>query len=403
MIKNNIILLFIFINLNLVSQELYKGTINNDVLKGFKSVELTPNIRSIANRDFSDVRIFNVEKQQIPYYLEDSKSRYDISKSFLALKNDIQFKKKRTVIIIPNETKQLFRNFVFQVSNADVHKTCKIEGSHHKKQWFTISEKIHLSLNNDNTKAFNYYSIHFPSIDYEYIKIVINDSISAPIQINQIGYFKRIVNRKEDTFVKLKHQETYSQKNNESLIHITTKRPFEVNKISFDIAGSEFYNREVHFYTFYKDKKKQYKKVFLNLTLNSENKLVFNKSFTQKDFWISIDNKDNQPFTKNKVVFYQKRKFLVADLKPNKKYIITAGDKTLKKPSYDLINFKNKIDKNLPIVKIQNETLYSKSINTQIQKQFYEENWFMWVSIGLVGLILLFFTISLMNQAKKEA
>lgn len=401
--KNDILLILLaFISLSLFSQEneLYKGVIKNDHIKGYKFVELTPNINSIANQNLSDLRILNDENKQIPYFLQEES--FSVVDNFIPLKYKISFKRKFTKIIINNSDEKLFNHFTFKVSNADVNKTCKIEGSNNNKKWFVVSEKLHLSLNNNSEKSFNYYNIHFPSIQYKYIKIEINDSLSSPIHIKEIGYFNRKIIQKKTTFNKLNYTYDALEKGNTTLIHVKANRTFRINKIDFNINAPELYKRDITFYILKKRNKKEVKQIFKQLTLSSENKNSFdNLNFSHKDFWIEINNKDNQPISIESVNFFQKITYLVADLKADKTYTIIAGDKALKKPSYDLVNFKDKIKKNLSTLKIKKEEFYFKKKPNPKEKLFYEQSWFMWLSIGLVALIILGFTMSLMKQSKE--
>ena len=406
--NNLLIILITLVSFSLFSQEKeqYKAIIKNDNTKGFKFIELTPNIRAIANSNLSDLRILDKENKQIPYFLQEESFiviekfiSFNKNKSF-GYKN-IHFNKKSTSYIVNNKTKKLLNNLTFKISNADVNKSCKIEGSDDNKKWFVVSEKIHLSLNNNSKKAFNYYNIQFPSIDYKYIKLVINDSLSAPINIKDIGYFNRKVIRKETTFNTLKYTYDISQEENSTIIHVKANRNFEINKIDFSIESPELYKRDVAFFTLKKRNKKEIKQIFKQFTLSSENKNTFsNLNIKHKEFWIEINNKDNQPLSINSINFYQKINYLVANLKANKEYSIIAGDKKLKKPSYDLVNFKDKIKTNLSTLKIEKEQFYSKP-HSIIHKSFYEQTWFMWVSISFIALIILGFTMSLMRQSKE--
>jgi len=402
--KNNLlIVLFTFISFSLFSQEneLYKASITNDDTKGFKVVTLTPNIRAIANTNLSDIRILDTNQKQIPYFLQEKTYKEQVT--FIPLKNQLFFKKKSTEAIITNSAKKSLHNIILRVSNADVLKSCKIEGSEHLKQWFVISENIQFSLNNNSTKAYNYYNIQFPKIDYPYIKLTINDSLSAPINIKDIGYFNRKVIQKEDSYKALDFNYTISQKDKKTIIHVSANRAFEINRVAFEIKAPKLYNRNVQFYTVYQKNKKEYKQRIHSLVLNSDNETIFNNLHSnQKDFFIAIDNKDNQPLEIGEIRFAQKEKFLVSDLKPNQTYQILAGDKKLKKPSYDLVNFKNTIDTNIPVIAIQNEQFYFLKTNkTKSEKAFYEQAWFMWISIALVAALILFFTLSLIKQTKK--
>lgn len=400
--SNLLIILFTFIGLSLFSQEkeLFKGMLKNDAKIGHKKIALSPNIRSIANKDLSDIRILDQKENQAAFFLKETQT-INVA-NFVEVKHNISFTKYSSNITINNSEKKIFNTLAFQVSNADVNKTSKIEGSNNNKKWFVISEKINLLLVNNSTKASNFYNIDFPSIDYKYIKIIINDSLSAPINIKNIGFFDRKVIREQDKYTTLNYTYNISQKENKTLIYIKANRAFEINKIVFNISEPELFKRNIKFYTERVIKDKIQKQNFKTLILNSNNKNIFKKlNINKKDFWIEIDNKDNQPLKIDEIKFSQKNKFLIADLKPNQEYKIIAGNKTLKKPIYDLINFKHKIATDLPILKIENEQVYFKQKSSKAEKPFYEKPWFMWISIALVSFIILGFTLSLMKQSKE--
>ncbi|VAW11965.1 hypothetical protein MNBD_BACTEROID03-2277 [hydrothermal vent metagenome] len=135
--------------------------------------------------------------------------------------------------------------------------------------------------------------------------------------------------------------------------------------------------------------------------LRCQSILLVSKS-VRLEFIIEIDNKDNQPLQITSVNFLQKEKYLVTDLMVNQNYTITAGDKKLKKPSYDIVNFKNEITYNLPILKLENEEVIVKTKSATVKNiPFYEKPWFMWLSIGFVGLIILLFTVSLLKKTNE--
>ena len=88
--NNILIILITLISFSLFSQEKeqYKAVIKNDNTKGFKFIELTPNIRAIANSNLSDLRILDKDNKQIPYFLQEE--------SFSVIEKFISFKKNKS-------------------------------------------------------------------------------------------------------------------------------------------------------------------------------------------------------------------------------------------------------------------------------------------------------------------
>ncbi len=405
MMRKNKFLAFIFsfTVLGLFAQERtsYSGDIKNDSILGLKKITLTPALRAVANADFSDLRIYNTDKQQAPYFIQ-AYAYQTAEATFISVDKKITNTKAETEVTISNPDKKIFHAFTFQLSNANVNKSCKIEGSDNNEKWYVISEKIYLNLSENTTEGFNYYNINFPSIDYKHIRLVINDSLSAPIHIKDIGHFKYKKLSNEFKYQSLDYKYSIRQKEKETLIHITADRAYEINKLSLSIDNPKLFSREATFYILDTLGKKPRKQVIDNIYISSKTTNTFKDlNIKQKDFWIAIDNKDNQPLSIVGIDFYQKEKYIVADLKPNTSYSIVAGDKKLNKPSYDLVNFSDDIAYNLPLLKIENEnTITQEKTSVQKEKSFYEEAWFMWICIGVVAVIILFFTLSLLKKTE---
>ena len=395
--KNKLAVLFGLISFVLSAQETirYTAHIENDSIIGFKKVVLTPKLRAIANADFSDLRIFDAKKQQVPYFIQERSYTF-IDPEFISINHKITYDNQQTIVRIVNPEKKIFNSFSFKIANASVQKNCKVEGSDTDKKWFVIAEKINLKLSQNTSKGYHFYNIHFPAIDYKFIRLVINDSLSAPIHIKDVGYFKHTKVVDSIKYKALDYSYEIEQKDNSTFIHVIADRKHEINKIVFHIDKPDLYSRKASIYYEESDEKRLLK----SIELNSNTPTIFkNLNLNQKDFSIEIENKDNQPLAISKLAFFQKEKYLVADLQPIQNYTITAGDKNLEKPSYDLVRFKDKIKHNLSRLKITNEVVKIET-KPKMHKEtpFYEKTWFMWGSIGFVGLIILLFTLSLLRK-----
>jgi hypothetical protein len=91
----------------------------------------------------------------------------------------------------------------------------------------------------------------------------------------------------------------------------------------------------------------------------------------------------------------------IADLKANEKYTITTGNSELNSPEYDLENFKNSMDNNLPKAKIYEIKHLDSQKAILKNESIWQQPWFMWLCIGFGGIIVAFFTRSLINDVKK--
>ena len=383
----------------------YTATIDS-VENRFYKIKLTPLLRCIANNNLSDLRIFDAKKNQIPYILAATKkSPID---HFIAFNAIIENNTKLTRVEINNDAKKIISSITFLIANADARKKCKIEGSDDNKNWFVIAEYMELILVGNNGNGFNYFQLNFPSIDYLKIKITIDDSFSSPLNIKTVGQFKSgfapaVELQKLDDF-KL----TYFQNAKNKTTEIKVSAPFahEINSVKFQITEPKLYNRTVSIYKNVERrirKKTSIERVELaNFRLSSNNSNNMHQlNLNENSFTIEIQNQDNLPLTISTIDFFQEPKYITAELKEDNTYTITAGDKTLETPLYDLNYFANSINDSQTILNVKNEIVKDNSSKIENKNlPFYQQKTFLWISIFIASLVLIYFSITLLRQTK---
>ena len=230
-----------------------------------------------------------------------------------------------------------------------------------------------------------------------------------PVNILKIGFFtnKTSSPKVEEVFAKnTSIQQIPAEK--KTRVYINFKHPQIVNQISFSISSPNLFQRNALIYVNKKRAMNQKGRIFpetmTNFELNSNTKNSFSiPQLFEKEFFIEIENRDNQPLTLTKIQFFQNQIAVVADLKANEKYTIQTGNPKRNSPEYDLENFKNSIDNNLPKAKIYDIKHIAEKDNSAKDKSFWQQSWFMWLCIGLGGLATAFFTTSLVKDMKNNS
>ncbi|MFZ0595599.1 MAG: hypothetical protein WAM46_01340, partial [Flavobacterium sp.] len=141
----------------------------------------------------------------------------------------------------------------------------------------------------------------------------------------------------------------------------------------------------------------------ISFQLNSNTKNIFTiPALFEKEFYIKIENHDNQPLVISKIKYDQKLVSIVTDLNSNESYILKTGNKNLTEPEYDLSNFKNKIAAILPQTYVYDIEQRTNEKSQVKNKSFWQQPWFMWICIILGGITILFFTASLVKDLKRK-
>jgi hypothetical protein len=407
--KLNKFIVILFAANSLLAQHKTTAKIETVKENGLHKIILPAEIRSFSKEELGDFRILDAKGIEIPYYIFQGNNEAT-SSSFSECKilSKIGIPKSKTTVIFENP-KASIDEIVLSITNSDVTKTYSISGSNDQKEWFGLVNNSLLNEleNSEDTSVFK--TISLPLTSYRYLKIDFNNKKTLPINVLKIGYFtsKTRSPNVEEIFVKnTRILQIPAEK--KTRIYINFNRPQIVNQIGFTITSPNLFQRNAQIYV---NKKRQmnqkstpFPETIFAFELSSNQKNTFSiPQLFEKEFFIEIENRDNQPLTLAKIQFFQNQVAVIADLKTNEKYTIQTGNPKLHSPEYDLENFKNSIDNNLPEAKIYDIKHISTQENQTKDKSFWQQSWFMWLCIGLGGIAIAFFTTSLVKDMKNNS
>lgn len=405
--KLNKFLVIILATNSLLAQ--HKTTAKIDAIKdsGLHKIVLPAEIRSYSKEELGDFRILDSKEIEVPYYILQTNNEVttsSFSESKILSKTVVP--KSKTIIVFENP-KTSIAEIVLSITNSDVTKPYSISGSNDQKEWFGLVNNSMLNglENSEDTSVFK--TISLPLTSYRYLKIDFNDKKTLPINVLKIGFFNnKTSNPKIEEIFPKNTQITQFTSLKKTRIQVSFHNPQIVNQISFHITNPNLFQRNARIFLNKKKSTNQkeaiYPETLSNFELNSDTKNTFNiPQIFEKECFIEIENRDNPPLTLAKIKFFQKQIAVIADLKANEKYTIQTGNPKLPTPEYDLENFRNSIDNNLPEAKIYNiKHLDSQKTNLKNQS-IWQQAWFMWLCIVLGGIAVAFFTKSLIKDMKK--
>ncbi len=390
-----------------IAQNLTTAKLDKVAKNGLHRIVLPTTLRSISKEDLSDFRILDAKGNEVPYFYKNE-NETKITDDYIAYKiiSEISIPKKQTTVIFENPEKSI-SSIVLTIANYDGEKTYNLYGSNDQNQWYGLSNNQVLydlssseNLNIDKT-------ISFPLNNYKFLKIELDDKKSLPIKIEKIGN----INSKSFTGDLLTVD--YTTKNITELkaekktkIKILFDDYQYLNQIKFEISEPKLYKRNVRVFKLEERKVKHKFETFeseiINFELNSDSQNGFNlMNIYEKDFYIEIENQDNQPLKIDEIKFFQIPVSVIADLKTGENYTIKTGNPDAIAPVYDLEYFKNSITVELPETKISEIIMPKIGSNVIQEKPFWEQSWFMWICISLGGIAVLYFSMSLLKDLNK--
>ena len=140
--------------------------------------------------------------------------------------------------------------------------------------------------------------------------------------VNSVGCFKNSVIAGKLNEVEFSKTITEDQKNKKTNIHLTFSNNQTVNRIDFKIKSPRLYLRHAIIYANREQKLKHkteiYKETLFEFDLKSDDVLFYDvPQLNEKDLFIEIENKDNQPLEIETISCKQLASYLVCDFMAN--------------------------------------------------------------------------------------
>lgn len=386
---------------------MYQAQLDTIVEDGFYRITISPQIAGYLKAGLSDIRLYSKDLQEVPYLVQQEQPvQYKKLFREYEIVSKISKPKLGTSLILRNASRSKINNIHLIIQNTNATKKAQLSGSHDANKWYSIDDGFILYPVKNQSATSEIKALEFPLSEYEYYKLDIQDSLSAPINIIKAGYYDTYAeNGKYTPLEELKFIQKDSAALKQTFVYIQLKQPALVDKLELDITAPTYYLRpvEVNVPTITIDKRKRqktfYETVAYTTVKSSADKTIFPKSFHAKDFYLLIQNEDNAPLQIADVKAYQINRYLVAFLKKGEAYQIKFGNDNLQAPQYDLAYFTDKLPATIPIIQVKSILPVSSSATaSDSDSTFFTDKWLIWAAIGLVIVLLSFLSFRMVKD-----
>jgi hypothetical protein len=403
--KNDIALLVLLLPCMAYSQFRFKCGIDTPDTSGFYSISITPQLSSHLKTDLTDIRVVDNKGQWVPHIIRTASSDSIPTETKIDLNIvSIEHHSRESIIIVANQDKRLLNNFILRLKNAATERMISLSGSDDNQKWFIISDSILLAEPVGNSKDENVKEIHFPSIEYRFLKLIIRNSGKDPLNLLAVG--ARIegpytsINRAENPSPTIKQVDSAKW----SFIEVHNNEPYQINQLSFDVRQPALFDRIARLYLQKKDgivrmwESYPFSEIRISRTASSGQTLPLVQA---KEFYIIISNEDNPPLEIVSIKSFQPARELVTYLEKGKTYELLLDDRNATAPNYDLQEFAGKIP-------VQPQALRTGQLaivaQTAVAAGEKINKWWIWVAIASVIIVLGYLTLQLtkdMNRTKE--
>ncbi|SFW60894.1 hypothetical protein [Chitinophaga sancti] len=339
---------------------------------GFYNILLDPKLMACSETaDYTDFRIYQDLKTEVPYLFKKEILHTDIAgiRSFTVIENKPVIHGTSS-FIFSNETGHPVDYVTLSVKNTWTSKFMNVTGSNDLKKWYGLVPEFSFDPSRPQ--------INLPLTDYKYIRLLINDSLEAPLNITGAGQYYNEQKSTSPLSVFCSGM-TISNANKTTTIKLAFAHQYVIDNLSFNITAPALYKRQawVNGESF-------------TLSSGQANEIALQQAVKTDTLVIRIDNQDNPPLKIQDVNAWQVPRYLTAYLEEGKSYLILTGNPGLAAPNYDLSFFADSLNRELPRIVVANEQM--KHINkpaSVAEKGFTLFTSKLWIWIAIIGIIAL--------------
>lgn len=401
----NIVLFFLLIAGNGLAQPIYKAQLLPVGSDGFYAVDLSAEILGGASPDLSDVRILDGNGKEVAWLLKEDIEQ-NSNNEFIPFQTEIVSEQRKTDLLIDTKGKPL-SSFILQIKNADADKNAFLLGSNDRKNWFVVKEHLLLTNTSSQNRTNAFLNLEFPLSDYQYYKLSVNDSLSAPLNVIGVGMVKNESYYKKQIVDIPVKKYTIGEDGKYTDLEIIFPFKYQIEGIVFYISYPQYYNRDIKLYLpatkrsftkkrLLKDREHDYMPAYYEETLSADNGNPVTIGYSQytDTLKMSIYNGDDQPLTIDSVKTYTSKLYLIAGLKKGNTYTLTYGDKKASFPNYDL-SFGKQLPDSIQHISVVNIEQLS------VPQQPGSDKWLFFFKTYGVWLVIAFVIVQILLMVRK--
>jgi len=396
-IQSKWISIFLLLLCNTAGAQTFNYTADLDSVQksGFYAFIITPELSSMLKTDFRDLRIRDKSGNPVPWLPSSNIPilRTDLLSALDIVQNSTT-DSGQSLLIVRNDPKEKLDGFYIRFRNAAVSRTINLSGSHDGNKWYSIIENVSLERRFIQDHDSFLENISFPLSSYSFYRVIIYNGKNDPLDI--ISVQKRIRRDSPAVHMLVQNPPVYFIRKDSvktTWIHIDNPQRLHISHVGIQVKAPHYFKRQLDILA----------NDFLigNFTIASDS--IVNLSLPLlNDSVISIQiyNEDNPPLDIPSITTSQDPEQIIAYLDSGKSYQLEMMSADARPPRYDLVNFKDSIPENIQQIGVSH--IARMTARQTVTPLVLLKNSWLWVTLGVVLIVLVFFTIRLTKEVGKR-
>ena len=380
----------------------FRTTVDAVGQSGFHQILLPPSVVGHLNANLTDIRLYDSQQREVPYRLV----RQQPTQTAPFVDYELVSKQSRpnaaTTLIVRNRTKSPISSLGIVIKNTNVRKQARLSGSSDAQNWYAIDDAIWLEPTQTVESTTETKRIYFPLSDYEYYRLEVNDSLSAPLNILRVGRYEPVASA--GAYSAISHL-TLAQRDSSdkrTYVHLTRTDKARFDRLALIVQSAAPFRRQAEIGQFRTHNRKRGRterrlEVMRSFELSTaDSNLVDLPGLIANDLYVIIANDDNPPLIVRDVRAYQLTTYLLANLTAGSSYQLRFSASDVAVPAYDLTPFRANLPDRPPIIGVS----YITDNQTDIMKttSFFTDSRIIWPALGFVLLLLGFLSYQMLRE-----
>ena len=383
----------------------YKAEINN-VKETWHVLKLPQESFALMKCNYAAIRIYGLSETdtvEIPYIIETLSDKQIYTKVPVTVVNRAKTE-KGIYFTLQNEGASNINEIELNFKEENFDWTAKVEGSNDNSEWFTISEKERLVALKREDVDFKATTIKFPLVNYNFIRIHLQDVPEA--NLTEALIFEKEVIKGEEELFEIRSQKITQEKNTKrTIVSVHLQDSVPVSRITIPVDSEMDYYRRVHLKTvkdsiIIEDRTRYNYESLGTYEISSykENE-IYVKNVCVDNLIFEIENMDNLPVPVGEIKISGNPIQLKARFPAEKlQYVLAIGNDMAHTPQYDIAGFKNNIPESPALLNVGNFKAIEKVEEKKNTPVLPFPKYVLWIILIAVIVILGFFTSKMLKK-----
>tara|TARA_R110002050_G_scaffold56143_1_gene126449 strand:- start:7535 stop:8761 length:1227 start_codon:yes stop_codon:yes gene_type:complete len=403
--NNNLFLIFIVLTTSFCFGQM-KSYSKKIKLKGIENqwhtIQLPNEVFQNMNSNLTDIRVFGVtaiDTIEAPYIHNTSKAIDANSFISFNLLNTVNNAKGYFYTYDVKE-KETINEIKLSIKDTNFNWLITLEGSQNQQEWFTLLDDYRiLSIMNDQTD-YSFTTLKFSDTNFKFYRLLIK-SPEKP-NFESIEILKKAKKAPQYRDYTVRSFNVFQEEKN-TIVNVNLKSRAPLNLLELSVDDKIDYYRPITIQylvdSVKTDKGYHYNyRTMATRTLSSieENSFQLPGTMAQK-LRIIVSNNDNQPLKFSNISIKGYIHSLTTRFTEPATYFLVYGKTNDKAPNYDIVKTSISIPENISSLQFGDAINILKP-KIETKKPLFENQWWLWSILGVIILLLGYFTIVMMKK-----